>query len=285
MTTSADTVASEPIPMLLFCPKCGTQHIDAPEDHEIDKGSHVDIVLDWANPPHKSHLCHTCGNIWRPADIETTGVASIKTKGKADTWDSTAPTTGSAPVAWLVTSKRGMVRVAWTDKPSDEQIAISEYDGDTITPLYGRKMMTNLKQCDGSGAVAVSVDDWTECTACAGAGCAEDDSPPALPIAWMLETPGQSTRWYTSGRQAMEHWVNSGAISTPLYAAPPANAPVASVLTDACIDEVMSQAQVFASAWSMVGGPFDFGDALETAEVEKVNLRALLAASMGGGKA
>ncbi len=40
------------------------------------------------------------------------------------------------PVAWLVTSKRGMARVAWTDKPSAEQIAIAEYDGDTITPLF-----------------------------------------------------------------------------------------------------------------------------------------------------
>jgi hypothetical protein len=49
---------------------------------------------------------------------------------------STAPTTGSAPVAWLVTSKRGMVRVAWTEKPSEAQVQVCEFDGDTITPLY-----------------------------------------------------------------------------------------------------------------------------------------------------
>jgi hypothetical protein len=32
------------------------------------------------------------------------------------------------------------------------------------------------------------------------------------------------------------------------------------------VDSIMSQAQVFASAWSLVGGPFDHGDALENAE-------------------
>jgi hypothetical protein len=38
-------------------------------------------------------------------------------------------------VAWLVTSKRGMIRCAWTEAPSKEQLMASEYDGDTITPL------------------------------------------------------------------------------------------------------------------------------------------------------
>lgn len=78
-----------PIPMILHCPSCGMQHIDAPETH------HLDIELDragmgdsysasWNNPPHRSHLCHGCGTIWRPADVPTVGVASIKTKGKED---------------------------------------------------------------------------------------------------------------------------------------------------------------------------------------------------------
>lgn len=60
-----------PIDMVLRCPACGTQHIDAP-DH------------DWTNPPHRSHLCHKCGHIWRPADVPTNGVAAIKTKGRGD---------------------------------------------------------------------------------------------------------------------------------------------------------------------------------------------------------
>ncbi|WP_250519516.1 hypothetical protein [Caballeronia sp. NCTM1] len=46
---------------------------------------------------------------------------------------------------------------------------------------------------------------------------------------------------------------------------------------DELVDEAMSQAQVFASAWSLVGGPFDNGEMLENAEVEKRALRALIA--------
>lgn len=70
-------VLVDPIPMLLFCPKCKEQHIDKPEP---EKG--------WANPPHKSHLCHFCGCIWRPADVETTGatIYEILTTGEKDTW-------------------------------------------------------------------------------------------------------------------------------------------------------------------------------------------------------
>ncbi len=66
-----------PIDVMLFCPKCGRQHIDAPEPE-----------TGWTNPPHKSHLCHGCGTIWRPADVPTNGVAAIATSGKADTWPS-----------------------------------------------------------------------------------------------------------------------------------------------------------------------------------------------------
>jgi len=47
-------------------------------------------------------------------------------------------------------------------------------------------------------------------------------------------------------------------------------------LTDEQIESIMEQAQVFASGWSLVGGPFDYGDALATAEQEKANLRAML---------
>ena len=45
------------------------------------------------------------------------------------------------------------------------------------------------------------------------------------------------------------------------------------------VDAVMEQAQVFASAWSLVGSPFDDGDALGTANEEKEALRAMLAAA------
>lgn len=41
-------------------------------------------------------------------------------------------------------------------------------------------------------------------------------------------------------------------------------------------DQLMEQAQVFASAWSLVGGPFDRGSALENAEEAKDDLREMI---------
>lgn len=72
-----------PVPMILHCPACGLQHVDAPEEslgrRFLDPGA-----SEWTNPPHRSHLCQDCGHIWRPADVATEGVASINTKGSAD---------------------------------------------------------------------------------------------------------------------------------------------------------------------------------------------------------
>lgn len=65
-----------PIPMILHCPRCGLQHVDEPDER----------TPDWTNPPHRSHLCHGCRCVWRPADVPTCGVASIETRGKADNW-------------------------------------------------------------------------------------------------------------------------------------------------------------------------------------------------------
>lgn len=73
--TPSHALRSEPIPMELYCPACGRQHIDRSNP---EKG--------WDNPPHRSHACQFCKCIWRPADVETTGVEHIKTSGKADTW-------------------------------------------------------------------------------------------------------------------------------------------------------------------------------------------------------
>lgn len=66
-----DSLIAVPIDMIIFCPKCGMQHVDAPS------GS-------WENPPHKSHLCHGCNWVWRHADVPTNGVAEIATTGKND---------------------------------------------------------------------------------------------------------------------------------------------------------------------------------------------------------
>ena len=70
-----------PVDMVLHCPVCHMQHIDAPEAFG-EGGECTDAG--WANPPHRSHLCHGCGHIWRPADVPTNGVAAVKTKGKND---------------------------------------------------------------------------------------------------------------------------------------------------------------------------------------------------------
>lgn len=62
-----------PIEMVLHCPTCTAQHVDAPEPEN-----------GWSNPPHRSHQCKACGTTWRPADVPTYGVEAITTRGKRD---------------------------------------------------------------------------------------------------------------------------------------------------------------------------------------------------------
>lgn len=89
---------TQPINMVLHCPRCGVQHIDAPEP---DKVRYEDGVAynppGWTNPPHRSHLCHDCGHVWRPADVPTNGVAAVKTTGKADSPLAAIPPAAPAP--------------------------------------------------------------------------------------------------------------------------------------------------------------------------------------------
>lgn len=70
---TAPTLSLAPIPMLLFCPRCHRQHVDAPQPEK-----------DWTNPPHRSHECQNCGLVWRPADVPTNGVQAITTRGQRD---------------------------------------------------------------------------------------------------------------------------------------------------------------------------------------------------------
>lgn len=51
-----------PVPMLLACPACDVKHVDEGE---------------WATRPHRTHLCHACGSLFRPALVPTVGVAAL----------------------------------------------------------------------------------------------------------------------------------------------------------------------------------------------------------------
>lgn len=94
----AAIAAQGPVPMVLHCPRCHLQHIDAPDER----------TPDWQNPPHRSHLCHGCGLIWRPADVPTIGVESTVTAGKSDSPFVTSLST--QPVACLLFDKNGVLR-------------------------------------------------------------------------------------------------------------------------------------------------------------------------------
>jgi NTP pyrophosphatase (non-canonical NTP hydrolase) len=98
---------SKPIDMVLFCPKCGLQHIDAPGgEHREVRGGEL-VVEEWTNPPHRSHLCARCKHIWRPADVPTNGVFAIATRGGADS----PPPIGPAATA-VVTGHNDPLKVA-----------------------------------------------------------------------------------------------------------------------------------------------------------------------------
>jgi hypothetical protein len=102
---------AKPIPMLLYCPDCGLQHVDAPQPGE-----------NWTNPPHRSHECQHCGTVWRPADVATTGVEKIATAGKNDT--SPVDRGFAAPVA---------------EPPAAQGEAVEEaFEKTIVAPLRGR---------------------------------------------------------------------------------------------------------------------------------------------------
>ena len=73
MHALAEASNPKPIDMILFCPRCGMQHVDK-----------VDLPRGWGDPPHRSHLCERCRFAWRPADVPTYGVMEIKTRSSRD---------------------------------------------------------------------------------------------------------------------------------------------------------------------------------------------------------
>jgi hypothetical protein len=55
--------------------------------------------------------------------------------------------------------------------------------------------------------------------------------------------------------------------------------------TKAAVDALMSDAQVFASAWSLVGSRFDEGDCLSEAEARKAELRTAIQSAIERARA
>ncbi len=53
-------------------------------------------------------------------------------------------------------------------------------------------------------------------------------------------------------------------------------------MSEKTVKSIMEQAQVFASSWSMVGGPFAADNQLELAEEEKTELEKLVTAGLEG---
>ena len=53
-------------------------------------------------------------------------------------------------------------------------------------------------------------------------------------------------------------------------------------MSEKTVKSIMDQAQVFASSWSMVGGPFAADDQLDRAEEEKAELNKMVTAALEG---
>ena len=165
LTAPAVPVApTDPVDMVLHCPACGMQHIDAPEDERTETIHHGpdvidEVVVGWENPPHRSHLCHGCGHIWRPADVPTNGVESVKTKGKADS-PKAAPAAPAEPAdGWVLMPKRMTQEMrdvtdsegwTWEDLLAEAgSISQEEYAAIAAAPVAPAEP-THLRRADGT---------------------------------------------------------------------------------------------------------------------------------------
>lgn len=84
------TPEEKPVDLLLFCPRCGQQHIDEARPNVCETCGNpgpectCSTFTAWLNPPHKSHRCEACNHVWRPADVPTNGVKDTLTHGQRD---------------------------------------------------------------------------------------------------------------------------------------------------------------------------------------------------------
>lgn len=166
-----------PLPMLLFCPRCGTQHIDRPEVEPGRlisggpfAGRAVAPRVTWNNPPHRSHLCHACGIVWRPADVATVGVQSIETHGKADTW--------SADMPWTGYNRAALSQAAAPAEPRElptmrNAFRVTEVSGDPDPAKRRFYMRFSFPSIE---ALHAADDEWRKFLAAAQAGAQDEDA-------------------------------------------------------------------------------------------------------------
>ncbi|HDR9026904.1 TPA: hypothetical protein QDB14_001074 [Burkholderia vietnamiensis] len=247
-----------PIPMLLVCPRCGTQHIDAPEvepgrliSSGPNAGRAVAPKVTWENPPHRSHMCHACGIVWRPADVATVGVKSIETRGKNDTWTGAVPwlghnrqheemPAGASMLDWAVArwdaevKNRPLINVHRRSLDDTWRQVIRHCGGDDMSllgPRHDDLVAANAAvqpdhascQCSGLGPCEQRID---------GSCRREREAAPAQAAEPMAITQARKRKsdiepWYDMSGPAFEH-----AASSPekwetriVYAAPPPPAP------------------------------------------------------------
>lgn len=137
-----------PIPMILHCPRCHVQHVDEPDER----------TPEWDNPSHRSHLCHSCGCIWRPADVATEGVRDITTIGKADNWTPATPTAAPALNVQALVEALEPFKREWEDMGipetlSDDMLMLDAdgVGGEILTVGHWRALIAAIKAPAGEG--------------------------------------------------------------------------------------------------------------------------------------
>lgn len=170
---AAGAAGGEPVPMLLFCPRCFEQHVDdaMPDVCELCGLSLAEhpavgtvpsacfVFTAWLNPPHKSHRCNSCNHVWRPADVPTEGVQAINSKGERD---------GSARPVAFANGKDfdDAVEVAMANAYRPEQPEVTVAGGEADSWYKGLKDYSpghkHCDKCDSVNGYESSIAAWIE---------------------------------------------------------------------------------------------------------------------------
>lgn len=172
LAAAPEVVMPLPIDMVLHCPKCHLQHLDAPEPDQFRHQPGEDLLsgtlhhsLGWDNPPHKSHLCHGCGYIWRPADVPTNGVAAVKTKGKNDSQENAAqqPPKFDIPASLTTEAEGDAYTHGWFDGNEADPYGLPRYRhkkrGTHYTMLGTASLQAEVPPVEGCRLVVYRGDD------------------------------------------------------------------------------------------------------------------------------